>query len=391
MFDFDEPIDRRRTHSSKWDMMEALFGVSPADGLSMWTADMDFRAPPAVNAALAEAMRHGIYGYFCDETEHKAAISGWMARRHGWEVDPDWIATTYGVVPGAFVHCLNAFSEPGDSVILFTPVYHAFERALRANDRLVVESPLLELDGRYQMDLEGLARRLDGSERIAVLCSPHNPGGTLWTRDEQRALADFCAAHDLILVADEIHHDLVMPGRRHLPTAVALGDTLDRLVVLTASSKTFNLAGALIGNAIIPDAGLRARFAKVHRAAGTGLNGLAVRMATAAYSQGDAWLDALLPYLAENARVFEAGIAAIPGLRPMPLDATYLSWVDFAGTGMATDEINARVLGTARIAPSPGAQFGTGGESFLRFNIGTPHARVREAVARLQDAFADLQ
>jgi cysteine-S-conjugate beta-lyase len=391
MFDFDEIIDRRRTHSSKWDLMEALFGVSPEDGLSMWTADMDFRAPPAVNAVLADAMRHGIHGYFCDETEHKAAICGWMARRHGWVVDPDWIATTYGVVPGAFVHCLNAFSAPGDGVILFTPVYHAFERVLRANDRRVVEAPLVTVDGRYRMDLEALAPRLDGSERIAVLCSPHNPGGTLWTREEQRALAAFCAAHDLILVADEIHHDLVMPGRRHVPTAVALGDRLDRLVVLTACSKTFNLAGALIGNAIIPDPALRARFEKVHKAAGTGLNGLAVRMATAVYAEGDAWLDALLPYLAENVRIFEAGMAAIPGARPMPLDATYLAWIDFAGTGMTATEFDARVREGARIAPSPGAQFGTGGETFLRFNVATPRARVTEAVERLQAAFADLQ
>jgi cystathionine beta-lyase len=391
MFDFDEPIDRRGTHSAKWDVMEALFGVSPADGLAMWTADMDFRPPPAVDAALAEAIRHGVYGYFCDETAHKAAIAGWMARRHGWEVDPDWIATTYGVVPGAFVHCLNAFSRPGDGVILFTPVYHAFERVLRANDRRVVGSPLVEVDGRYRMDLDALAPRLDGSERIAVLCSPHNPGGTLWTADEQRALAAFCAAHDLILVADEIHHDLVMPDRRHTPTAVALDDRLDRLVVLTACSKTFNLAGAVIGNAIIPDAALRARFERVHRAAGTGLNGLAVRMATAAYAEGDAWLDALRPYLSGNVRAFEAGVAAIPGVRAMPLDATYLAWIDFTGTGMDADEIGARVRGAARIAPSPGPQFGPGGEGWLRFNVAMPRARVDEAVARLQAAFADLQ
>jgi cystathionine beta-lyase len=255
----------------------------------------------------------------------------------------------------------------------------------------VVESPLIELDGRYRMDLDALATRLDGSERIAVLCSPHNPGGTLWTRDEQRALGDFCAAHDLILVADEIHHDLVIPGRTHVPTAVALGDALERLVVLTSSSKTFNIAGALIGNAIIPDATLRARFAKVHKAAGTGLNVFSVRITTAAYRDGDAWLDALLPYLAENARVFEAGVGAIPGVRAMPIRSTYLTWVDFAGVGMDEAEFGARVREGARIAPSPGVQFGTGGESWLRFNVGTQRARVHEAVSRLQDAFADLQ
>jgi cysteine-S-conjugate beta-lyase len=391
MFDFDEIIDRRGTHSTKWDLMEQLYGVAPDDGLAMWTADMDFRPPPAVNEALIAAAAHGVHGYFADEQDHKAAIAGWMARRHGWEVDPDWIATTYGVVPGAFVHCLNAFSAPGDGVILFTPVYHAFARVLRANGRRVVESPLEQRDGRYFMDLAALDRQLDGTERIAVLCSPHNPGGTLWTAEEQAALGAFCRAHHLILVADEIHHDLTMPGRVHVPAAIGASDALERLVVLTACTKTFNLAGALIGNAIIPDPALRARFAAVHRAAGTGLCRLSVLMASAAYSTGDAWLDALRTYLAGNSQVFDAGILAIPGLRRMPLDATYLAWVDFAGTGMAPAEFTARVQKDARIAPSHGATFGTGGESFLRFNFATPRARVEEAVRRLQAAFADLQ
>ena len=390
MFDFDTPIDRRGTHCVKWDMMEPLYGVSPQDGLAMWVADMDFAAPPAVNEALIEAARHGVHGYFGDDRAYLAAIVGWMARRHGWQVDPAWISTTHGLVAGTAL-CIQAFSQPGEGVILFTPVYHAFHRLIRANERRIVESPLVQDGGRYRMNLADLARRLTGRERMVVLCSPHNPGGRVWDADELRALAAFCEEHDLLLLADEIHHDLVFPGRRHTPMPLAAPEIAHRLVMLTASTKTFNIAGAHIGNVIIADPRLRARFRAALLAAGSSPNHLGVLMATAAYDAGDAWLDALRPYLAENARRFDEGVDAIPGLRPMPLEATYLAWVDFAGTGMAPAEFQARVEKTARIAANHGNSFGTGGETFLRFNIAAPRARVEEAVRRLQAAFADLQ
>jgi cystathionine beta-lyase len=313
-----------------------------------------------------------------------------MARCHGWEVDPAAIETTHGVVAGMAL-CLQAFSEPGDGVILFSPVYHAFYRVLRAAGRRVVESPLVERAGRYHMDLGALESAFQGDERILLLCSPHNPGGTVWTRDELRALADFCRANDLLLIADEIHHDLIMPGRSHIPVPLAAPEILDRLVMLTASTKTFNIAGALTGNVTIAEPELRRRFALAHRAAGNDRNRFGMVMATAAYADGGAWLDALRIYLAENARLFDDGVNAIPGLRSMPLEATYLAWVDFTGTGMEPAEFTARVERDARIAASHGPTFGAGGESFLRFNIGTQRARVAEAVRRLQTAFADLR
>jgi cysteine-S-conjugate beta-lyase len=390
MYDFDEPIDRRGTRCLKWDDMERLYGVPPGDGLAMWVADMDFRAPPAVNAVLVEAARHGVHGYIGDDDAHIAAVTGWMRRRHGWDVAPESVATVHGVVAGLAI-CLRAYTEPGDGVILFTPVYHAFARIIAANGREIVESPLVERDGRYAMDLEALAASLRGHERVVVFCSPHNPGGTVWTAAEMQALAGFCRAHDLLLVSDEIHHDIVLPGNRHVPLPLAAPDCLDRLVMLTATTKVFNIPGALTANVTIPDAGLRSRFQHAHRAAGTSVNRFGVLLATAAYAEGDAWVDALCAYLAGNATVFDDGVNAIPGVRMMPMQSTYLAWVDFNGTGMDQDEIVARLRDRARIAASLGPTFGTGGAGFMRFNIGTDRARVAEAVARLQDAFSDLQ
>lgn len=388
-FDFDTPIDRRGTHSDKWDEMQAHYGVDPADGLPMWVAEMEFRPPPAVNEALAEMVAHGVHGYFGDDTDYLAAITGWMDRRHGWQVAPEAIATVHGVVAGLAI-CLRAFSEPGEAVIVFSPVYHAFHRIIRANERRLIESPLAIREGRFEMDLAGLAASLDGSERIVVLCSPHNPGGRIWSEAELRALADFAVAHDLILISDEIHHDIVMPGRRHTPMPIAAPDILDRLVMLTAPTKVFNIAGALTGNAIIPDPVLRQRYAVAHRATGKSVNRFGMIAATAAYAGGDAWADALCAYLEGNAGVLAEGLDAIPGVEAMPLDATYLMWVDFRGTGMEQAEINERVQRHARIAASHGPTFGVGGEGFLRFNIGMPRAQIAEAARRLRSAFADL-
>ncbi|NBO21113.1 MAG: pyridoxal phosphate-dependent aminotransferase [Rhodobacteraceae bacterium] len=388
---FDEDINRIGTHSVKWDMMTPLYGVPADTGLSMWVADMDFRPPAVVQAALEKMVGHGVYGYFGDHGDYLAAVQGWMATRHGWHIDRDAILTTHGIV-NAVGLAIDAYTQPGDGVILMTPVYHAFARTIRAAHRQVVECRLATQDGRYVPDFAAWETALTGRERMFILCSPHNPGGRVWTADELRAVADFCIRHDLILVSDEIHHDLVFSGHRHIPTALAALDALDRLVVMTATTKTFNLAAGLTGNVIIPDAGLRARFADRLAAFGISGNAFGITMATAAYStEGGEWLDALMAYLDENRRLFDASINALPGITSMPLEATYLAWVDFSGTGMSSDEVASRVAQTAQIAANQGATFGAGGESFLRFNLATPRARVEQAVARMQAAFADLQ
>ncbi len=387
---FDEIIDRRGTHSAKWDLMEPLYGVPAEDGISMWVADMDFRPPACVEAALERMREVGVYGYYGDDAAYRAAISWWMENRHGWQVDPAAIFTTHGLVNGTAL-CVDAFTEPGDAVVLFTPVYHAFAKVIRAAGREVAEMEMVLEGGRYRLDFEAYDAAMTGREKMLILCSPHNPGGRVWSREELEGVAEFARRHDLVLVSDEIHHDLVMPGHRHTPMALIEG-VADRLVMMSATTKTFNIAGSHIGNVIIHDAALRARFAARMNALGISPNSFGLFMAEAAYSpEGAEWVDALVGYLDGNRRLFDEGVNAIPGLRSMPLEATYLAWVDFSGTGMAREEFTARVEQQARIAANHGPTFGRGGENFLRFNLATPRARVAEAVARLQAAFGDLQ
>jgi len=388
--DFDRPIDRRGTHCVKWDMMEAHYGVSPADGLAMWVADMEFRPPEVVQRAVEAMAAHGVYGYFGDERDYIAALRWWMQTRHGWDPAPEAIFTTHGLVNGTGL-CVDAYTRPGDAVVLFTPVYHAFARVIRAAGREVRELPLALREGRHEMDFAAWDGRMTGSERMVILCSPHNPGGRVWTAAELADVAEFARRHDLILVSDEIHADLTMPGQRHTAMTRIEG-VADRLVMMTAATKTFNIAGAHVGNVIIPDAALRAPFAARMAALGISPNSFGLHMATAAWSpEGAAWVDALTAYLDGNRRLFDAGVNAIPGVRSMPLEATYLAWVDFRGTGMEQAEIARRIEKDARIAVNHGESFGTGGAGWMRVNIAAPRAQVAEAVARLQAAFGDLQ
>ena len=387
---FDEVIDRHGTHSMKWDMMEAIYGVPAQDGISMWVADMDFRPPDCVQKALQGMLDHGLYGYYGDDVSYRDAIRWWMQERHGWAVERDWIFTTHGLVNGTAM-CVDTWTEPGDGVVLFTPVYHAFAKVIKAHGRRVVECPMVIRGGRYEMNFDSYDDILDGSEKMVVLCSPHNPGGRVWSRSELEQVAAFAKRHDLILVSDEIHHDLVMPGHVHVPMA-AIDGIEDRLVMMTATTKTFNIAGSHVGNVIIADDTLRAEFGA--RMAGLGIspNSFGLFMAEAAYSHdGAKWVDALIGYLDGNRKVFDAGINAVPGLNSMNLEATYLAWVDFAGTGMEMAEFTRRVEKEARIAVNHGPTFGSGGEGFLRFNLATPRSVVEEAVERVQAAFADLQ
>ncbi|WP_299722882.1 MalY/PatB family protein [uncultured Tateyamaria sp.] len=387
---FDDIIDRQGTHCVKWDMMEKIYGVPQDKGLAMWVADMDFRPPQCVLDSVQAQVDHGVMGYFGDDSDYRAAIQWWMQTRHGWDLNPDHIFTTHGLVNGTAM-CVDTFTNPGDGVVLFTPVYHAFARVIKANGRRVVECEMTQDNGRYEMDFDAYDAQMDGSERMVILCSPHNPGGRVWTRAELQAVAAFAKRHELILVSDEIHHDLVMPGHTHIPMT-AIDGIEERLVMMTSTNKTFNLSGSHTGNVIIADPDLREKFANRMAALGMSANSFGLFMVTAAYSpEGAAWVDELVTYLDGNRRLFDAGVNAIPGLKSMGLEATYLSWISFEDTGMERAEFTRRVEQDACIAVNHGPSFGKGGENWLRFNIATPRARVQEAVERLAVAFGDLQ
>jgi cystathionine beta-lyase len=387
-FDFDRVIDLHNTHSLKWDAMDNRLGLTHPDMLPMWVADMDFAAPPGVAEVLHSLADKNVFGYLGVDRDYKTAVCDWMAKRHQFDVDPDWLTTSQGVVAG-IGSALHAFTEPGDGVVIFSPVYHVFGNTIRIAGRKAIESPLRLVQGRYEMDLEGLSSRIDDRTKIVILCSPHNPGGRVWSRQELVDLCKFCEAHDLLLIADEIHHDLVFEGHQHCVTANAYPDIADRLITLTAASKTFNLAAAMTGNVIISNAQLRETFmTKVKAMGSSSPNRIGVEMVTAAYANGAAWLDQLLPYLEANARRFdEAMVRIIPGVRPMKLEATYLSWCDFSETGYSDEEVLNRVQNVARIAVNKGPIFGVGGDHWLRFNFACPRPTLDEAIERLEAAF----
>jgi len=384
---FDEVIERRGTHSSKWDEMEILYGVPLEDGIPMWVADMDFRPPDCVQNSIERMASHGVYGYYADDAKYRKSICWWMENRHGWKVDPNSIFTTHGLVHGTAM-CVEAFSKPGDGIVLFTPVYHSFFRILKANDRSIVQCPLVQHEGQYNLDFELYNSMMTGNEKIVILSSPHNPGGRVWSRSELKGVVDFAKRHDLILISDEIHHDLVFPGNEHFTMPLVDGKISDRLVMLTATTKTFNIAGAHSGNVIIEDQNLRALFAKRMTALGISPNSFGMFMAEAAYSpKGAKWVDELILYLDGNRKLFDTVVNAIPGVKSMILQGTYLAWVDFSGTQMPIEEVRRRVQKEAKIAASHGDTFGCGGEGFLRFNFAMPRSILEQAVERLTEAF----
>lgn len=390
MFDFDRIIERRGTHSTKWDNIAKLSGITEPDAIAMWVADMDFAAPPGVTAALREEVDRGVHGYYADTGSWSEALAAWLKRRHQLTIDPAWVTPVPGIVAGLGL-LIQAVSEPDDEIVLFPPVYHAFRRIIAANGRRALDAPLGIQQGRYVMDLEALRKQITPRAKIVFLCSPHNPGGTVWTPEELKALAQFCDEQNLILASDEIHCDLIFRHAKHTPTLNAAPEIADRLVSCFAATKTFNLAGAHMGALVTSNPVLRGKIeARVAASNLNSLNSFGMIATEAAWRTGEAWLDALLPYLEENRDLLHARIEkAAPGARAMKLDSTYLAWIDFSGTGLSATDVADRVAKRARIFASPGPQFGSGGETWLRLNFAMPRPLLVQALDRLDEAFAD--
>jgi len=389
--DFDKRIDRRGTRSSKWDKMETLFGVSPKDGLAMWTADSDYPTAPCVIDVVRRAADLGVFGYSWEYPDYFTAIQWWMKTRHKWDIETDWILTCQGL-GNAIALSLDVWSDPGDHAVIFSPVYHEFAVKTRKTGRVITECPLVRSCDTYVLDLDDAQARLTGREKLLIWCSPQNPSGRIWTMEELRQVAAFAERNNLILISDEVHQDLIYPGECFTPMDVAAPEYRHRSVYLTAASKTFNIAGQRTGNMIIPDETLRKAMKQRLNTLDYSASALGIAMIEAAYSPAGAeWVDAQMTHLDGIRRLFDVAINAIPGVWSMPLQSTYLAWVDFSRTCMTPDEIKARIRDDAKIAVSPGPGFGVGGELFQRINLATQRARVEEACARLTKAFSDLQ
>lgn len=392
-FDFTTHRNHLGDRSTKWGNVDTFLGKKAApDTLAMWLAQMDFQPAPFLQNAMDALRAEGEYGYFIGLDRFFARISWWYETRHGWSPDPAHMLVTHGI-GNAIGITLQAMTEPGDGIIIFSPVYNEFQAKIQRNGRNVVSSKLVvDYAGLYRMDLASLETQLTGREKAVLFSTPHNPAGRVWETQELNALADFCLRHDLLLISDEIHHDLALPDSKHVPTAVAAPQILPNLIAMSAASKTFDIAGLRTGYVIIPCEKLRARFGALHKALDIQANRAGLELTCAAYTaEGAAWVDGLMAVLNTNRRIFCDGINAIPGMSAMPMQSTFLAWVDFDAIGMSSEEIHRRITSDARLVPSPGTIFGLEGNSWCRFNIGAPASVITEAVARLQAAFADLQ
>ena len=389
VYDFETIIDRTSKNSVKWTLMKRITGLD--DLIPLWVADMDFTAPPEVVEALKERAAHPIYGYTAPTEGYHNGLINWLDRRHGWSgVEKDWILYTPGVVAG-FSIAIQAYSQPGDKVVIQPPVYHPFKRQILSTGRQIVENPLKIVDGYYEMDFGDLAEKIDDRTKMIILCSPHNPVSRVWKREELEKLVKVCEEKNILIVSDEIHNDLILGEIKHTPTATISEDALQRTVTLVAPSKTFNLAGLTNANAIIPNKKLREAFrSQASKGSGHG-NIFGMVAQDAAYNRGEAWLEELLTYLRGNLMYLEEFIGEkIPGLKLYPLEGTYLAWVDCTSLGMNDEELNEFMLKKAKLWLDEGTMFGTGGSMFMRINIACPRSILKQALENLEKAVNKL-
>lgn len=378
-YDFDEIIDRRGTNSYKWDT------AADAEVLPLWVADMDFRTAPPVVEALRRRVEHGIYGYTKVPAAYYDAVTGWFARRHAWNFRPEWIIYTSGVVP-ALSAIIKAMTGPGDRVAVLTPAYNCFYSSIRNNGCELAASPLVYADGRYTIDFDHLERQLaDPRTRLFLLCNPHNPAGRVWQRAELLRLGELCLKHDVFVVADEIHCELTYSGHDYTPFASLSEAFSHRSATCISPSKAFNIAGLQIANIVVPDDSIRRR---VDRAININevcdVNPFGVIATIAAYNEGAAWLDALRDYLWGNYQYLrDFFVRRLPAFPVLPLEGTYLAWVDCRAAGITSDHLARRLLEEQKVMLNAGEMYGPGGEYFLRVNLACPRARLAEALERV--------
>ncbi|WP_031407427.1 MalY/PatB family protein [Geobacillus vulcani] len=381
MFPFDRVIDRRGTLSVKWDDVHRVFGRG--DVWPMWVADMDFPALKEVQEALRQRVEHGVFGYTVIPDSLKEAVCHWLENRHQWTIDPSWLVFAHGVVP-AVAAAIEAFSERGDGIVVFSPVYRPLFDLVRRHDRMLLFSPLRLEEDYYVIDWDDLEEKLS-SAKLLILCHPHNPGGKSWTKEELERLGELCLKHGVFILSDEIHADLTFPPASHTPFASLCPELAAQSATFRAPTKTFNLAGLQAAEVIIPNESRRRAFRRVQQRHGFfTLNTFAIAGAEAAYRHGGPWLDALLDYLRQNIDTTVAYLAEhLPLLRPVRPQATYLVWIDCRGLGLPEAELKKRLLEKGKLAVEFGSKFGQEGAGFIRLNIACPRPTLEEGLRRL--------
>ena len=385
-YDFDEIISRRNSNSYKWDaVMEE--GVLP-----MWVADMDFRTAPAVVEVLRKRMDHGIFGYTKVPPIYYDAIINWFTRRHGWQIDRDWIIYTSGVVP-ALSAIIKALTVPGDRVLVQTPVYNCFFSSIRNNGCEIVANPLVYTNGTYRIDFDDLARKAtDPKVKLLLLCNPHNPVGRVWIRAELMCIGEICLRNDVLVVADEIHCELVYSGHTYIPFASISDDFRNRSVTCTSPSKAFNLAGLQIANIFAADESVRVKIDKaINLNEVCDVNPFGVEALVAAYNDGEEWLEELKCYLSDNYLYMRTFFNKyLPQFPVVKLEGTYLVWVDCSVLNRSSKEIAEILLKAEKLWINEGSMYGEAGEGFIRINIACPRQILIDGLNRLKRGLKEI-
>lgn len=387
-YDFDRVVDRKNTDSAKWDNLTTLFGNE--DVIPMFVADMDFNAPPAVVEAIRNKAAQGIYGYPKKPASYNQSILNWFEKRHGWEVDEEWLSLCPGVLAGLSM-ALQALSEPGDKVIVQPPVYFPFYRVVENNGRRLTYNPLIFENGRYAMDFEDLAKRADSHTRLMILCNPHNPVGRVWSEDDLEKVGRFCLENNIILLSDEIHSDLLYAGVKHVPTAMISAELAQNTLSFFAPSKTFNLAGLRASVAIIPNQDLRNKYDDQLRRCHMGDNTFGLIALDAAYKHGEEWLEAFLEYQQKNMEfALDYFEEKIPRIKPIRPEGTYMLWLDCRDLGLDDRELGDFMAQKARVGLTPGHIFGPSGSGFQRMIMACSRATLEKALTRIEEAVRSL-
>lgn len=380
MYNFDKIIKRSHTSSIKWDPEVLLTTFGTEDSLPLWIADMDFEAAPAIKKAMIKVAEHGIYGYSAT-TKHMDAFVNWVERRFNWTVQSDWLLNTPGIVT-AFNVAIQTFTRPGDNVIIQRPVYYPFTDAILNNGRHVLSNSLTLENGRYKIDFADFEEKAKNpNTTMFLLCSPHNPVSRIWTEEELAKMMEICIANDVLVVSDEIHADLVMPGYTHIPVGALDEAYLSNLVTLMAPSKTFNLAGMQMSYVVISDDIKRKKFTRTLEQSSIGIvNGFAFEAASAAYNESEDWLEAVIEYIDGNYQYAKHYFEKeLPEVIIHDLEATYLMWMDFNGLELSLDNLTDVIFKDAKVGLDGGDWFGPEGEGFMRMNLACPRSVIEKA------------